>query len=276
MTNNTIPYLCGGTFLAQILRARNQLATSTEHTMGQKESLSEQETFRQLISIYRLSDFIAVGDTLKIYTNKFKTCRDSLVKYLQFTDSDMRYLFSKDVQSNNSTALRMTSKFVKDYIDINNKGVQLVRCLLDIIENDSEISEDDEFFISSMSVKKKDLLNIEYFYLDAFLLGVWHYIIIHRAENNEYGAATYNSWYPNKNIYKGTVGSGIMHDITVNLMDIPVFENKPSGTEYHQDAQAESKEADTKVLNQYIDNATIVNQYGKENIHIDHVEVLNL
>ena len=64
MDNKTTPYLCGGTFLTQILRARKDLASSTEHTNGQKESLSEQETFRRLISIYQLSNFYG-GTSLK-------------------------------------------------------------------------------------------------------------------------------------------------------------------------------------------------------------------
>ena len=45
MTKDAIPYICGGTFLAQVLRARANRKTPTDYTNGQKESLSESETF---------------------------------------------------------------------------------------------------------------------------------------------------------------------------------------------------------------------------------------
>ena len=57
MTKDAIPYLCGGTFLAQVIRARANRKMSTDYTEGQKESLTENETFRRLISIFRLKDF---------------------------------------------------------------------------------------------------------------------------------------------------------------------------------------------------------------------------
>lgn len=57
MANESIPYLCGGTFLAQVLRARLPLTTAADHINSKKECLSEQEVFRRLISIYQLKDF---------------------------------------------------------------------------------------------------------------------------------------------------------------------------------------------------------------------------
>lgn len=38
MANESIPYLCGGTFFTQLLRARPVLTTSTEHTKGHKKA----------------------------------------------------------------------------------------------------------------------------------------------------------------------------------------------------------------------------------------------
>lgn len=36
MANGTVPYLCGGTFLCQVLRAKKPSVTATEHTKGKK------------------------------------------------------------------------------------------------------------------------------------------------------------------------------------------------------------------------------------------------
>lgn len=89
MANELIPYLCGGTFLAQVLRARFPITTAVDHISSLKECLPEREVFRRLISIFRLADFYE--DTiLKTYTNYFKSCSKSLESYTQFSDNDLR------------------------------------------------------------------------------------------------------------------------------------------------------------------------------------------
>ena len=105
MTKDAIPYICGGTFLAQVLRARANRKTPTDYTNGQKESLSESETFRRLISIFRLEDFDPGGDSLKTYTTGYKNCTKEYLDYLQFLDNDLRRDFDEDVRSDHSLAL---------------------------------------------------------------------------------------------------------------------------------------------------------------------------
>ena len=280
MDNKTTPYLCGGTFLTQILRARKDLASSTEHTNGQKESLSEQETFRRLISIYQLSNFYG-GTSLKPYTSKYKSCTDSLAAYGQFSDNDRHRTFDEDVKSDDSISLRMMSEFVQEFLNPS-LWLQLVRCLLDMIETDKDIQEDDEFFITTdaTAVKAKDIHNVDHFYIEPFLLGVWHFIIMNRADDNEKGSDTYKEWYPSKNIYRGNVGNGITRKITVTSLPIkPSHENDCNTANEPEIDVIDSKDeshAESSKCTQYIENATIVNQNGEKNIHIDHVDTLNL
>lgn len=286
MENERIPYLCGGTFLTQILRARKELSTSTEHAKGQKESLSEQETFRRLISIYQLSNFHG-GTSLKPYTSKYKKCTDSLIAYGQFSDNDLQRAFDEDIRSANSTALRMMAEFVQEFINPS-LYLPLVRCLLDIIETEigSGINPNDEFLITAnaTAIKAKSLCTVDHFYIESFLLGIWHYIIMNRADDNKSGVATYQQWYPSKGNYRGTVGNGITRVITVeNIPDMPstVFESEksePSDNGAQCDAvdSAEEPRSKTETFTQHIEHATIVNQKGEKNIHIDHVDILNL
>lgn len=112
MANESIPYLCGGTFFTQLLRTRPVLTTSTEHTKGHKESLSEQETFRRLISVYQMKDFMNCS-SLKTYTSQFKTCTNSLEAFTSFSDANMKWSFDKDVKSSDSSALILMSNFVQ-------------------------------------------------------------------------------------------------------------------------------------------------------------------
>ena len=215
MTNNDNPYLCGGTFLAQILRARKSSELSAYYNKNKKESLSEQETFRRLISIYHMAEFSSCS-SLKTYTSQFKSCTNSLESFALFSDSDVKREFDSDVRSADSSALTMMSDFVREFIDTE-KYIQLVRCLLDIIENDSTIAPNTPFYIleNTESVTKAEINNMQVFMIEPFLLGIWHYIIMNRSGSNEKGASTYRQWYPSRDKYIGTVGSGITREIYV-------------------------------------------------------------
>ena len=215
MANTDNPYLCGGTFLAQILRARKSSELSAYYNKNKKESLSEQETFRRLISIYHMAEFSSCS-SLKTYTSQFKSCTNSLESFALFSDSDVKREFDSDVRSADSSALTMMSDFVQEFIDTE-KYIQLVRCLLDMIENDSTIAPNTPLYIleNTESVTKAEINNMQVFMIEPFLLGIWHYIIMNRSDSNEKGASTYRQWYPSRDKYIGTVGSGITREIYV-------------------------------------------------------------
>lgn len=215
MANTDNSYLCGGTFLAQILRARKSSELSAYYNRNKKESLSEQETFRRLISIYHITEFSSCS-SLKTYTSQFKSCTNSLESFALFSDSDVKREFDSDVRSADSSALTMMSDFVQEFIDTE-KYIQLVRCLLDMIENDSTIAPNTPLYIleNTESVTKAEINNMQVFMIEPFLLGIWHYIIMNRSGSNEKGASTYRQWYPSRDKYIGTIGSGITREIYV-------------------------------------------------------------
>ena len=281
MTNQNIPYLCGGTFLTQILRARYNLTTPADHKDSKKESLSEQETFRRLISIYQLSDFYG-GTSLKTYTSQFKRCTTSLAAYTLFSDNDRKRTFNEDVQNTDSIAMCMMVDFVRDFLNPS-QWLQLIRCILDIVKNDSTIQEEDLFYIfaGGTAITAIDLQHLDHFYIEPFLLGIWHYIIMNRADDNEKGVDTYKQWYPSKSNYRGTIGNGITETILIDSLPKPKSHDKNS-TDFNNQPRIEVIDANDdkndapKTHTQYIEHATIVNQNGKKNIHIDHVDTLNL
>ena len=268
-----IPYLCGGTFLAQILRAMERTTTSTDHMNGQKESLPEREIFRRLLSIYRLVEFPAdAGGSIKTYASQFKVCQNSLASFTGFADNDSRMKFDRDVRSERSKALYMMSNFVSECIDIPKNGEQLVRCLLGMIKDDGTIKSTDEFYIlpDGNPISKKDIDSTDKIYIEPFLLGVWHYVIMNRAEKNELGAETYQSWYPKRNDYRGTVGSDITMSINVTSAKI----EEPTETE--TDGIFDSQEFTAHVEPQ---EPTINNYYDikiKNNIHGNTIQNLTL
>ncbi|MEG1502356.1 MAG: hypothetical protein RR370_03095 [Synergistaceae bacterium] len=202
----------------------------------------------------------------------------------QFSDNDLHRAFDEDIKSSHSTALRMMAEFAQEFIDPN-LWLQLVRCLIDMIDLDSEISDDTEFFITadSTATKSKCIPALDHFYIEPFLLGVWHYIIMNRSDDNEKGADTYKQWYLGKGDYRGTVGNGIVQSIMVESLPVVAFENTDTiNNSSVEEPEAEvvgskdSTQENAKSCTQYIENATIVNQNGEKNIHIDHVDTLNL
>lgn len=218
-----IPYLCGGTFLTQILRVTERTTTSTDHMNGQKESLPEREVFRRLLSIYRLGEFPAdAGGSIKTYTSDFKSCRKSLPPFTGFADNDSRIKFDRDVRSGNSKALYMMANFVSECIDVPRNGEQLARCLLGMIKDDDTIKSIDEFYIlpDGSSMTKKAMEHMDKICIEPFLLGVWHFVIMNRAEKNELGVETYKSWYPNRAAYSGSVGNDITMAIQIDSAKI--------------------------------------------------------
>lgn len=295
MANNGIPYLCCGTFLTQVLRARGELKSAADYEKGEKESLSEQETLRRLVSVFRLSDFAPAGGSLKTYTTHVKTCGDSHESYFGFCDYDLRREFDEDVRSGSSTAIYLMSEFVKDFIDPD-KYEQLVRCLLGLILDDEEIEPNEVLLIrdGGKPVAKSELLAEDGYHIEAFLLGVWHYVIMNRHGDNGKGAATYQQWYKGRNNYTGKVGDRISQRLEVSSVpaENPVKPDPASEDRYadgevdeeldedvateSQDNSAAHDEDAKNHSSQYIGRATVVNQYGEKNVHIDHVGILNL
>lgn len=285
MEKTTIPFLCGGTFFAQILRARRLRKSPAELAKGQKESLSEPELFRRLISIYQLTDFYSAGSSLKTNASRFKQCQDNLILFIGFNDYDKQRDFNEDIQKDDSKAFSKMVELVHDFID-ESKYAQLTRNLLGLIQEDSSIPINEKFFIWPEWIEKQSLITRTKINLPDLLLGVWCYIIAKRAAENIKGADTYRSWYPaEKNTYKGNVGSCIEQKLQVTCNDAARHsgsasvldgENNQGSENTYEAGDSSDTEEKSYSKTQIIQNATIINQHGKTNIHINHVDTLNL
>lgn len=285
MENTSIPFLCGGTFFTQVYRSRKGKKTANEHAKGQKESLSEPELFRRLISIYQLTDFRPEISTLKSYTTFFKRCQQNQDNFIGLDDYDKRRNFGEDIQKENSKAFSAMVQFIRDYID-ESLYKQLARNLLGLIQEDSSIPTNEKFFIWPKWVEKQSLITRTEINLPDLLLGIWHYIAINRSNENIKGADTYHSWYPvNPKEYKGRVGADIKQELQVTCSNtshqsasasVLDGENNQSSEKAYEADDSSTTEENNYSKTQIIQNATIVNQHGEKNIHITHVDTLNI
>lgn len=287
MENKKLCYLCGGTFLVQLLGICHSQSKANDYIKGQKKIFAEREVFRRLLLIFNLNEvFIPDDKSLKTCTSEYKNCKKSLDSYTKFSVPLDKTRFDHDTRSDNSVALKLTSAFVSDFLDLN-KLERFILCILDMIENDKEIDENSEFYINRTNtpVKKSELKNCNEFFIEPFILGIWHFIIMNRPTENKKGIVTYDSGYlePQKNICHADIDLNRKIIVKHFCIDNAQDENpQPSDTssddtnEQHSDTTIELDETTSKTHVQYINNATIVNQTGENNVHIENLGILNL
>ena len=158
MTINEYPRLCGGTFFTLVLQALRQRMKAREHYSGDSDGLSDPEVLVGLIRVIN-PDYVDPGKgNLKGTANNYKACKTSSSTYLPFDDEQVISAFDTEVKTNYQPVLNRMIAFVNDFLDIGetvHKDVNLVRALVDLIQQDQTIKTDDEFYIGANGEKEK-------------------------------------------------------------------------------------------------------------------------
>ena len=278
MTTNEYPRLCGGTFFTLVLQALRQRMKAREHYSGDSDGLSDPEVLVGLIKVIN-PDYTDPGkENLKVTANNYKACKISNSTYLPFDDEQVISAFDSKVKTAYQSVLNRMIGFVNDFLDMSetvHKDVNLVRAIVDLIQQDQTIKAGDEFFIGQNGEKKKKaaLGDLKEVCLPSFLLGVWHYIVVNRKDNG-IGKATYDVWCPSagggQRKYIAHMGKGILESLTISYADIvekaemdaePVETVIIEGTSDQQVQQT--------VNNPFVFN---FNQYGNNGTQIGHIE----
>ena len=92
------------------------------------------------------------------------------------------------VKSHYSTAIEKMQIFIQVHVDPN-YYTWLVKAILNIIEQDSDIKDFDQFYIfpDGKPKAKADITHMDQFCLPAVLVGVMHYILLYRGNSNTVG-----------------------------------------------------------------------------------------
>ena len=278
MATNEYPRLCGGTFFTLILQALRQRMKAREHYSGDSDGLSDPEVLVGLIKVIN-PDYTDPGkENLKVTANNYKACKISNSTYLPFDDEQVISAFDSKVKTAYQSVLNRMVGFVNDFLDMSetvHKDVNLVRAIVDLVQQDQTIKAGDEFFIGQNGEKKKKaaLGDLKEVCLPSFLLGVWHFIVVNRKDNG-IGKATYDVWCPSagggQRKYIAHMGKGILESLTISYADIvekaemdaePVETVIIEGTSDQQVQQT--------VNNPFVFN---FNQYGNNGTQIGHIE----
>ena len=188
MTINEYPRLCGGTFFTLVLQALQQRMNAREHYDGDSDGLSDPEVLVGLIKVINPAYVDPGKEKLKTIVNNYKRCETSTSTYFPFGDDQVISAFDEIIRNNYQTALNGMIGFVNDFLDVSetvHKDINLVRALVDLIQQDQTIKAGDEFFIGPNGEKKKKaaLGDLKEVCLPSFILGVWHYVVVNRKDN---------------------------------------------------------------------------------------------
>lgn len=290
MTSSNYPKLCGGTFFVLVLQALRQRMKAREHYKGESDGLKDPNVLIGLIKVIN-PDYVApAGDALKTKTNDFKSCKLSKGEYLPFGNTPEIEEFDHRVQNNYSSALSAMSGFVEQFLETGTavkKDEHLVKALIDLIQQDVSILGDEEFYIleNGKKIKKAALGDLVDVCLPAFLLGVWHYVVVNR-KDNQVGQDTYNQWCPpaggGPRTYSGNMGKTLAREIFVytnrSAVDEATAKNDQedhSGTAGDSAKQTQSTQNAASTVNNHPlfiqqngDGNTVISNHGTITINI--------
>ena len=203
MTNTKNYRLCGGTYFTLLLRARKQRMGVREHYKGMSDGMADPILLMALAEIampdYRTPDASMLA-TVKSATSRYKSCQANGGTYFPFSDGAVIASFDERIKTDYSRCLAAMNSYVADYIDVcgdTKKDEYLVKALVEVIASDATIDTNQPFYVceDGSALTKAQICAASELYLQSFLLGIWHYIIVF-VQDNKVGADTYNDWCP--------------------------------------------------------------------------------
>ena len=288
MTINEYPRLCGGTFFTLVLQALQQRMNAREHYDGDSDGLSDPEVLVGLIKVINPAYVDPGKEKLKTIVNNYKRCETSTSTYFPFGDAQVISAFDEIIRNNYQTALNGMIGFVNDFLDVSetvHKDINLVRALVDLIQQDQTIKAGDEFFIGPNGEKKKKaaLGDLKEVCLPSFILGVWHYVVVNRKDNG-IGKKTYDTWCPStgggQRKYTAHMGEGILNGLTTYLVDTKETITAEVVDEPIEDDASNAAGQDTPPVSQQMvnNNPTFfnINISGGNNSFYQHVDKLTI
>jgi len=274
MPINDCPHLCGGVFLTYILGARKQRFGVREHYSGDSDGLSDPEAFADLMRVVSPSYTVPTGKTFKENTSSYKNCRKNGGTYIPLNGTAETRAFDECVRTDYQTALSRMLHFTDTYLDTgkDSKKVEyLVEALIEIISKDTSIEADAKFYSleNGSSISKRTLVVSTVFCLQAFLVGVWHYIL-QNCPDNMLGRDTIENWKPT---------AGFTQKIIVKDCIIQKTKSPDSGDttpEYSEPIIEESADEQASAQKKMSTNQMVFIQNGDNSTQIGSVGTLTI
>ena len=209
-----------------ILQAVKQRRKARDRFDGGSDKMNDTDVLMGLIRVAQTDYLDPAQSTFSQNTSAYKACQVSAGTYLPFADNAFVTAFDYRIKNEYATALAAMANFIDEYIDVGETGkhIRLVKALLELIEADKSIENTDLFYAgkNGRPIDKSAVCVLTDIYLPAFLSGIWHFIILNRADNTV-GRATFESWHEKPNtkgakwVYCGSVGEDFTKTINVSV-----------------------------------------------------------
>lgn len=195
MKTKPLPYLCGGIFLVLLTEAKGKAASRRQLRSGKKDRVSNRNMLEALIQMVVPSfQQPLAGRTFEGDTSDYRACKVAYGENLPFDDDVEIQAFDKRVKTQYITVLKEMDEFVDSFLrtDSDERMKWLIQALLILLEKDKLITPDTHFFLSSDPITKAELLSLDHYCLSSLLLGIWHFIVTNRPDN-ETGRPTFEA-----------------------------------------------------------------------------------
>jgi hypothetical protein len=272
-----MPYLCGGVFITQLMNARKQRRSVRDHYAGHGDGLSDPKTMEAFIKVMSPDFRMPAGGTFKENTSAYKNCRKNHGTHLPFgTAAPEVRAFDDDVRRSYQIVLLNMISFTDSFLAVGTsekKDESLIKELVEIIGADEEIPDDALFFINENGLPstKTQLLSATSVCFQAFLIGVWHYILLNRPDNRR-GRDTINGWEPS---YSDTLVERVYAATSVASSEEPVEAEEPEEPVVESFKESdECGNAHEGNTTQMLDHPAVFNQYGNNGVQIGSVGTL--
>ena len=257
MTEKKVPYLCGGVMFFLLTQAVLPNGTPRDHREGISDDHSNPLLMRDLIYTFTGDAFYGSDKD----TSKYLNCESEGTVNLPFNSIAVVTTYDNLVREKYPDALKRMSDFVEWHINPE-LNTWLIKALLEIIENDTDIPEDALFCVKSSGefVSKADIRCLTEFEFQPFLVGVLHFVLMQRREKNYLGIDTLDSFSTKKTrkprIYTGHVGEGIERKVTVSMYELPQEPCLPD-TDTETETK-EEKQTDEEVITESLSKGLLV------------------
>lgn len=285
MNQVTVPYLSGGIFFAIISEMKNaRYKIKADPVDGTTDQLSDTVVMKELLYVFTGETISVANNLLNPYVSRYKACEINDANYLDFTNPIKGDSFKRNFEMKNIHLIERMQGFIIKFISEQNYE-SLVKALIMVISEDELIDTKEKFYISMNEFVNKDALReVKHVELDSFLISVMCYFLDKRKDNTK-GRDTFEYLYDRSNKHSAwklkqniIFGEPLNNSINVKLSCIEECREGAEKMEAEpvEPIIIEEKEGENAKNLQIINKSTIVNQYGEKNIHIEHLETLNL
>lgn len=271
MEAKKIPYLCGGTLFFLLVQAKKPRTNARERKSGIKDHLSAPEMMEGLIRSITGNNVDTQGESLKKNTSQFRECQIDGSVYILFNDHATATSYDYDVVNNYDSVLLRMQQFADNFLNPT-KAAWLVRVLLDVVELDAE--DDDWFYVQQdgLSLSKSGLLKAEHLELQPFLVGIIHYILMHRSDNKS-GRDTLDAWGIKKSgserKLRNDFSLGSSRKVDVGWYTPPERDADAEGLRTEEDQRDESEYAEAEVIDEDSGKAKIEAEATHQSVFIN-------